>query len=87
MSRIPELNRDQLDAEGLRLYDEILAACGSIAGPFRTVAEETFHLLLEAVGKKAAVEVTGLYGYYTMVAMTLNSFCVGGDADANPPIR
>ena len=34
MSRIPELSRDELDAEGQRLYDQILAARGSIAGPF-----------------------------------------------------
>lgn len=181
MSRIMELNRDQLDAEGQRLYDEILAARGSIAGPFRvwlhspeftrratqlgeflryhtslsprlselvilitarlqrsdvewaiheplarkaglpgdvvealrgdskpnfasdeeraiydyckelhethTVAEGTFRQLIEILGKKAAVEVTGLCGYYTMVAMTLNAFGVGGDADTNSPIR
>jgi 4-carboxymuconolactone decarboxylase len=35
MSRIPELGRDELDAEGQQLYDQILAARGSIAGPFR----------------------------------------------------
>ena len=35
MSRIPELSRDELDADGKQLYDEILAARGSIAGPFR----------------------------------------------------
>jgi 4-carboxymuconolactone decarboxylase len=35
MSRIPQLSRDQLNAEGQQLYDEILAARGSIAGPFR----------------------------------------------------
>ena len=46
-----------------------------------TVVEETLHQLIETLGKKAAVEVTGLCGYYTMVAMTLNAFGVGGDAD------
>jgi 4-carboxymuconolactone decarboxylase len=35
MSRIPELSRDELDADGQQLYDEILAVRGSIAGPFR----------------------------------------------------
>ena len=35
MSRIPELSREGLDAEGQQLYDQILAARGSIAGPFR----------------------------------------------------
>lgn len=35
MSRIPQLNRDDLDADGQALYDEILGARGSIADPFR----------------------------------------------------
>lgn len=34
MSRVPELTREQLDADGQELYDEILRARGSIAGPF-----------------------------------------------------
>jgi len=38
--------------------------------------------LIETLGKKAVVEVTGLCGYYTMVAMTLNAFGVETDADA-----
>jgi len=38
--------------------------------------------LIETLAKKAVVEVTGLCGYYTMVAMTLNAFSVGTDADA-----
>jgi 4-carboxymuconolactone decarboxylase len=181
MSRIPELTRDELDADAQRLYDEILAARGSIAGPFRvwlyspeftrratqlgeflryhtslaprlselvilitarsqksdvewaiheplarkaglpgqviealrndskptfhseeeraiydyceqlhrthTVAEHMLHQLIETLGKKAAIEVTGLCGYYTMVAMTLNAFGVGDDADASPRAR
>ena len=173
MSRIPELSRDQLDAEGKQLYDEILAARGSIAGPFRvwlhspeftrratrlgeflryhtslpprlselvilttarrqkseaewaiheplarkaglpgeviealqsdqrptfteaaeeaiydyceqlhrthSVDESTLQRLLSLVGNKAAIEITGLCGYYTMVAMTLNAFGIGTD--------
>jgi 4-carboxymuconolactone decarboxylase len=176
MSRIPELGRDELDAEGQQLYDQILAARGSIAGPFRvwlyspeftrratqlgeflryhtslsprlselvilitarrqasevewaiheplarkaglpddliealqadrrpafaepeeealydfcqqlhrthTVEEATLRRLTRALGNKAAIEVTGLCGYYTMVAMTLNAFGIGAGADA-----
>ena len=178
MSRIPELSREGLDAEGQQLYDQILAARGSIAGPFRvwlyspeftrratqlgeflryrtslsprlselvilittrcqaseaewaiheplarkaglpdeviealqanrrpafaepeqealydfcqplhrthTVEEATLRRLVEALGNKAAIEVTGLCGYYTMVAMTLNAFGIGPGADAEP---
>jgi 4-carboxymuconolactone decarboxylase len=181
MSRIPELNRADLDADGQVLYDEILRARGSIAGPFRvwlyspeftrratrlgeflryhtslpprlselailitarmqksevewaiheplarkaglpenviealrkdekpnfasaeeeaiydyceqlhrmhTADEATFRRLVDIVGHRAVVEITGITGYYTMVAMTLNAFGVSDDASANPPAR
>lgn len=176
MSCVPELSRDELDADGQQLYDEILAARGSIAGPFRvwlhspeftrratqlgeflryhtslsarlselvilitarcthSEAEWAIHEplarkaglpaeIIEALGadqhpaftelaekavydfcqqlhrthradtptlervvslldNRAAVEITGLCGYYTMVAMTLNAFGIGTDANA-----
>jgi 4-carboxymuconolactone decarboxylase len=179
MSGIPELNREDLDADGQKLYDEILAARGSIAGPFRvwlhspeftrratqlgeflryhtslpprlselvilitarrqesevewaiheplarkaglppniiealqsdrsppftkaaeqaiydyceqlhrkhTSDSSTLQRLLSLVGRKAAIEITGLCGYYTMVAMTLNAFGVGTDAAPENP--
>jgi 4-carboxymuconolactone decarboxylase len=175
MSRVPELSRDELDADGQQLYDEILAARGSIAGPFRvwlhspeftrratqlgeflryhtslpprlselailitarfqnsevewaiheplarrsglsadviealqagrrpaftepaeeaiydfwrqihhthTADESTLYRLVGLVGNKAAIEIIGLFGYYTMVAMTLNAFGIGMDAE------
>ena len=179
MSRIAELTRDELDADGQQLYDEILAARGSIAGPFRvwlyspeftrratqlgeflryhtslsprlselvilitarcqqsaiewnihdplarkaglpadiiealqadrrpaftepaeeaiygycqqlhrthTADQLTLQRLITSLGNKAAVEVTGLCGYYTMVAMTLNAFGIGTDAAPENP--
>jgi 4-carboxymuconolactone decarboxylase len=44
--------------------------------------ESTLQRLLSLVGNKAAIEITGLCGYYTMVAMTLNAFGIGTDAAA-----
>lgn len=170
MSRIPELTRDELDSDGQELYDQILAARGSISGPFRvwlhspeftrratqlgeflryqttlsarlselvilitarcqhsegewaiheplarkaglssdvirdlqaerrpvfnepaeeaiydfcrqlhqthTSSAATLLRVVELLGNKAAVEITGLCGYYTMVAMALNAFGV-----------
>jgi len=35
MSRIPELEQDQLDEDQKKIYETILASRGSIAGPFR----------------------------------------------------
>ena len=50
MSRIPELDADQLTDEQLRVYNDVLASRGSIAGPFRVwlhspeLADRTQHL-------------------------------------------
>ena len=46
--------------------------------------ESTLQRLLSLVGNKAAIEITGLCGYYTMVAMTLNAFGIGTDAAPKP---
>ncbi len=170
MSRIAEKNREDLDVEGQRIYDDILGARGSMAGPFRAwlhspeftrratqlgeflryhtsltprVSElvilitarqlrsavewevheplarkaglpteiisalavdeppvfaddkerllyefcvqlhrdhsahaETVKQITEAFGEKAMIEIIGLCGYYTMVAMTLNALAI-----------
>ncbi len=39
---------------------------------FGNVAGTTYTRVLDLIGKVALVELTGLIGYYTMVAMTLN---------------
>ena len=41
------------------------------------VNDATFQQMVELIGNKSAVEVTGLCGYYTLVAMTLNAFRIG----------
>lgn len=40
----------------------------------RVVSRPTFERLLGLVGRAALVEITGICGYYTLVAMTLNAF-------------
>ena len=42
-----------------------------------SVEDAVFRQIIEILGNKAAVEVTGLCGYYTLVAMTLNAFRIG----------
>lgn len=174
MSRITELRREDLEAEGQRTYDEILAARGSMAGPFQawlhspeftrkatqlgeflryhtslsprvselvilitarqlqsavewevheplarkaglpgdiisalaadvrpaftddkeailyefcvelhrdhSASEDTVKKVTETFGEKAMIEIIGLCGYYTMVAMTLNAFAISSKA-------
>ena len=48
------------------------------------VEDAVFQRLIEALGTRAAVEMTGLCGYYTMVAMTLNAFQVSAEAQPAP---
>jgi 4-carboxymuconolactone decarboxylase len=38
------------------------------------VSDETYRALVAEVGNVGAVELVGLLGYYTMIAMTLNGF-------------
>ena len=42
----------------------------------RFVQERTFAHVVEAIGEAGVVDLTGLVGYYSMVAMTLNAFQV-----------
>ena len=48
----------------------------------RTVADEAYQLAVGAVGEKGVVELVGLIGYYSLVALTLNAFEIMLDDDA-----
>jgi 4-carboxymuconolactone decarboxylase len=43
----------------------------------RKVSPRTFELAKEALGEKGIVELCGILGYYTLMAMTINAFDVG----------
>ncbi|MCC7124286.1 MAG: carboxymuconolactone decarboxylase family protein [Acidobacteria bacterium] len=53
--------------EAVYAFSRALVADGRVPTP-------TFDALVLALGSRAAVELTALVGYYTMVAMTLNTF-------------
>jgi len=77
--------RPDLDgATEAAVYDvatELVAGAG--------LADATFARAEAALGRPALVELVGLVGYYTMVAMTLNAFevPVPEGAPALPPLR
>ena len=50
----------------------------------RFVRDETFNVVVSHVGAQGAVELTGLVGYYSLVAMTLNAFEVPLPGGATP---
>ena len=41
------------------------------------VSDEMYRAVVDAVGEQGAVELVGILGYYTLIAMTLNAFAVG----------
>ncbi len=43
----------------------------------RTMSQELHQRAVEILGERALVELVGLLGYYTLVAMTLNAFDIG----------
>ena len=50
----------------------------------RFVEDRTFNAVLEQVGTQGVIELTALFGYYTLVAMTLNVFQVEAPPDLEP---
>jgi 4-carboxymuconolactone decarboxylase len=51
----------------------------------KRVSDPTYRQAVEAFGESGAVDLTGLVGYYTLLAMTLNTFEVGVPSDADVP--
>lgn len=49
------------------------------------VAEATFEGCRRVLGERGSVDLTGLVGYYTLLALTLNAFEVAVPADAEIP--
>ena len=49
--------------------------------------DETFNAVLSRIGAQGSVELTGLVGYYTLVAMTLNAFEVPLPGGVMPLMR
>ncbi len=47
--------------------------CGELLGT-RRVSDDTYDAARRALGEQALVELTGVVGYYVLVAMTLNTF-------------
>lgn len=47
----------------------------------RAAGDETYRSAVEALGEKGVVELVGLIGYYSLVALTLNAFEIMPDDD------
>ena len=67
LSQYPEFDRDDEQV----IYDFVAELVYN-----RFVQERTFAGALDLIGEAGVVELTGLVGYYSMVAMTLNAFQV-----------
>jgi 4-carboxymuconolactone decarboxylase len=54
---------------------------------YRSVSDKTYARALELFGERTVVELTALVGYYTMVAMTLNSHEIPFPEGVTPPFK
>ena len=54
---------------------------------FKSVSAKTYQRSLDLFGERAVVELTALVGYYTMVAMTLNSHEIPFPEGVIPPFK
>src|SRR5262249_6751144 len=53
----------------------------------RGVGDDAYRTAVEQLGEQGVVELVGLLGYYTLVAMTLNAFKVAIPPEAAPPFE
>lgn len=64
---------DQEEPQNLAVDDHIIWCFSKELNRHKSVSDLTYKKALEKFGEKTVVELTALIGYYTMVAMTLNS--------------
>lgn len=65
--------------------ERLIYRLGNTLYATRRVDEALYAEAVEAFGEAAVVELVGVFGYYALVAMTLNVFAVRRDTDAPLP--
>jgi 4-carboxymuconolactone decarboxylase len=65
--------------------EQLIYRLGKSLYQHRRVDDGLYREAVEAFGEPAVVELVGVYGYYALVAMTLNVFAVRRDTDAPLP--
>jgi 4-carboxymuconolactone decarboxylase len=72
----------RLDDEAERLVFEFSSALVRSHG----VPDDLYRATVAAIGEQATVELVGVLGYYTLVAMTLNTFEIAAPAGGQAPL-
>lgn len=65
--------------------EQLIYRVGKALYQHRRVDDALYREAIEVFGEPAVVELVGVYGYYALVAMTLNVFAVRRDTDAPLP--
>ncbi|WP_223616368.1 carboxymuconolactone decarboxylase family protein [Pseudomonas sp. BF-B-30] len=73
---LPEFQRDD---------ERIVYHLGKALYEYRRVDDALYTEAVSTLGEPAVVELTGVFGYYALVAMTLNVFAVRRNGDAPLP--
>jgi 4-carboxymuconolactone decarboxylase len=65
--------------------EQLIYRLGKTLYQYRRVDDALYREAVEAFGEPAVVELVGVYGYYALVAMTLNVFAVRRDTNTPLP--
>jgi len=78
---------DGASPPGMTEEDDAIYQYAMELNRFKSVSAKTYQRSLDLFGERAVVELTALVGYYTMVAMTLNSHEIPFPEGVIPPFR
>jgi len=80
-SRLPLPDVGRLDPPQQAVYQSIMATRGNLSGPFlaellesNRIGDGLYEEGVRELGVRGMVELVGIVGYYSLVAMTLNAF-------------
>jgi 4-carboxymuconolactone decarboxylase len=65
--------------------DALIYACVTELHDVKRVSDETYARVMERFGREVTVNLVGLLGYYTLVAMTLNVFEMRAEGQSTLP--
>ncbi|MFS2157296.1 hypothetical protein ACCD10_08070 [Pseudomonas sp. Pseusp122] len=80
-----EALRQQVVPQFAREDEQLVYSLGKSLYETRRIDEDLYATAIQTFGEPGLVELVGVFGYYSLVAMTLNVFAVRRDSDAPLP--
>jgi len=73
--------------EGLAEDEGVLYAFFRELNDDKTVSDATYERALEMFGEKGVIDTVGIIGYYTLLAMTMNTARTPAPGPSEPPLQ